>query len=86
MLKLKPQYFGDLIQTANSLEKCPVLGRIEGRRSRECQRMRWLADINDVMHMKLNTLWEREAWCTAAHGVSESDMTGQLNNNMYIYY
>ena len=47
--------------------------------------MRWLDDINDAMHMKLNTLWERESWGTAAHGVAESDVTGQLNNNMYIY-
>ena len=76
MLKLKLQYFGHMMQTAGSFEKSLMLVKIEGRRRRGCQRMRWLQGITDAVDMNLGKLWkmvrDREAWRAAVHGIAKS--------------
>ena len=82
MLKLKLHYFGHLMQRANSLEKTLMLGKIEGKRRRGWQRVRWLDGITDSMDMNLSKLWkimkDRGPWCAAVHGITKGGI--QLND------
>ena len=88
-LTLKLQYFGHLMRRTDSLERTLMLGKIEGRRRRGQQRMRWLDGITDSVNMSLNKLQEtvkdREAWSAVVQGIPESDVTSWLNNNKLLH-
>ena len=83
------QYFGHLMRRANSLEKTLMLGKIEGKRRRGGQRMKWLDSIIDSTNMNVSKLWEivkdRGSWHAAVHGVAESDTTKQLSNKQQLH-
>ena len=83
------QYFDHLMRTADSLEKSLMLGKIESRRGRGQQRMRWLDGITSAVDMNLGKLWEmvrnREVWRAAVHGFAKSDMTGLLNKLVHMF-
>ena len=88
MLKLKVQYFGHLMQRADSLEKTLMVAKIEGRRTKGQQRTKWLDGITVLIDMSLSKIWEmlkdRDSWCAAVHGVTKSQ-TGLNNRTINIY-
>ena len=90
MLKLKHQYFGHLMRRADSFEKTLMLGKIEGRRRRGRQRMRWLDGITDSVDMSLSELWDlvldQEAWRAVVHGVAKSQLNLTELNGLYFVF
>ena len=90
ILKLKLQYYGHQEQRADSLEKTLMLGKIEGKKRRGQQRMRWLSSITDSVHMSSNKLWkivkDGEAWCATVHGITKSrtQLSNRTNKNYIV--